>query len=57
MREIVTPDGKVYARVVVNNQHLKIQLAQSHGVWIIMDKKVIPQLRQLLTEAEFFKYL
>ena len=57
MREIVTPDGKVYARVVVNDRQLKIQLAQSHGVWIIMDKKVIPQLRQLLTEAEFFKIL
>ena len=57
MREIVTPDGKVYARVVVDEKHFKIQLTNAHGVWITMDKKIIPQLRQLLTEAEFFKLL
>ena len=57
MREIVTPEGKIYARVVVDEHQLKIQLMNAHGVWVTMDKKVIPQLRQLLTEAEFFKYL
>jgi hypothetical protein len=57
MREIVTPDGKVYARIVVDEKHFKIQLANAHGVWVAMDKKIIPQLRQLLAEAEFFKFL
>ena len=57
MREIVTPDGKVYARVEVDNEHLSIQLINYHGVVVKMDKKIIPQLRQLLTEAEFFKLL
>lgn len=57
MREIVTPEGKIYAYVEVDEKHLKIQLVNAQGVWITMDKKVIPQLRQLLTEAEFFKCL
>lgn len=57
MREIVTPEGRTYARVEVDESHLKIQLVNAKGVWITMDKKVIPQLRQLLREAEFFKYL
>ena len=57
MREIVTPDGKVYARVEVDEVHLNIQLVNSKGIWIVMDKKIIPQLVNILREAEFFKYV
>lgn len=57
MREIRKPNGEVYARVEVNEQYLRIQLAQYHNVWVVMDAKVIPQLSNILKEAEFFKYI
>ena len=58
MREIVKPNGEVYARVYVENGQLRMQLMQTETQPIIvMDAKVIPQLRQILAEAEFFKYI
>lgn len=59
MREILKPNGEVYARVKVEDGRFGIQLAQSSikDAWIYMDAKVIPQLRQILAEAEFFKQI
>lgn len=59
MREIVTPSGDVYARVKLEDGKLMIQLCRgnANNLWIGMDAKVIPQLRSILAEAEFFKHL
>jgi hypothetical protein len=59
LREIVKPNGEVYARIKVEEGRFSIQLAQSNisDTWIHMDAKIIPQLRQILTEAEFLKYV
>ena len=57
MREILKPNGEVYARVVVDEQNLKIQLAQYKNIWVVMDAKVIPQLSDILKEAVFFKHI
>lgn len=53
MREIVTPNGTIYAQVEVRDGKLIIHMKT--GYKVILDAKVIPQLRQILTEAEFFK--
>ena len=57
MREIVKPNGEVYAVVKVEEGQLKIQLKQYHDVWVHMDAKIIPQLRQILAEAEILNYV
>lgn len=58
MKEIVKPNGEVYARVQVEGGQLRIQLVQEASQpTVVMDAKVIPQLRQILTEAEFLKYV
>lgn len=58
MREIIKPNGEVYARVHVLDGQLRIQLTQAETQpTIIMDAKIIPQLRQILTEAEFLKHV
>lgn len=57
MREILKSNGEVYARVEVNEKELRIQLAQYHNMWIIMDAKVIPELSNILKEAVFFKHI
>lgn len=59
MREIVTPSGDVYARVKLEDGKLMLQLCKGSAkdLWIQMDAKVIPQLRSILAEAEFFKHL
>ena len=59
MREITKPNGEVYARVKLEDGKLQLQLAAAskHNVWIHLDAKVIPQLRQILAEAEFFKHI
>lgn len=58
MRDIVKPNGEVYARVHVVDGQLRIQLTQTESQpTIIMDAKIIPQLRQILAEAEFLKYV
>ena len=58
MREITKPNGEVYARVYVVDGQLRIQLMQTETQpTVVMDAKVIPQLRQILTEAEFLKYV
>ena len=53
MREIVTPNGSVYCTVEVKDGKLVFTLKQGHKV--VLDAKVIPQLKQILNEAEFFK--
>ena len=57
MREIYKPDGEIYCFVSVNNGLLKIKLNQGtgKGYEVRLDEKIIPQLKQVLTEAEFFK--
>lgn len=59
MKQIVKPNGDVYARVKVEDGMLQIQLCQSSipDSWITMDSKIIPQLRQILTEAEILNYV
>lgn len=59
MREIVTPTGEVYATISVDERSLLIELNQgtSKGYIIKLDKAVIPQLKTILVEAEFFKCL
>ena len=56
MREIVRPDGTVYATVSVDEKLLTIQFSRN-GYVINMDARVIPQLAAILREAEFFKVL
>lgn len=53
MREIITPSGDVYCKVEVRNGQLIITMKT--GFKVVLDAKAIPQLRQILTEAEFFK--
>lgn len=63
MKEIVSPDGKrVHAYVSVENGILIIksiywehQSGLIEGSTIRLDATTIPQLRQILVEAEFFK--
>lgn len=57
MREIVKPNGEVYALVEVQDGLLQITPKQGTGkdTTLILDAKIIPQLRQILNEADFFK--
>ncbi|CAB4125983.1 hypothetical protein UFOVP181_255 [uncultured Caudovirales phage] len=57
MREITKPNGEVYCWVGVNRGLLQIKMNQGtgKGMTVELDEKIIPQLRQLLTEAEFLK--
>lgn len=55
MREIVTPTGNVYCKVEVKDKQLIMHLKP--GYQINLDARIIPQLRQILTEAEFFKVI
>lgn len=59
MKKIVKPDGTVYCYISLEDGQLLIKLNQGKhkGLGINLDAKIIPQLRQLLNEAEFFKYL
>lgn len=59
MRKITTDKGDVYAVVALEHGILKLQLKKSSipDAWITMDAKIIPQLRSILAEAEFFKSL
>lgn len=58
MREITKPNGEVYAKVWIDESTLQIQISQqTPALTIVMDAKVIPQLRQILAEAEFFKHI
>lgn len=59
MREITKPNGEVYCWVGVDGGLLKIKMNQGtgKGMTVQLDEKVIPQLRQLLTEAEFLKII
>jgi hypothetical protein len=53
MREIVTPAGDVYCTVEVKDGKLIFTLRE--GYKVLLDSKIIPQLKQILNEAEFFK--
>ena len=53
MREIITPKGDVYCTVEVKDGKLVFTLRE--GYKVVLDAKVIPQLKQILNEAEFFK--
>jgi len=57
MREIRDTKGEVYLRVEANERHLRLQIANYHNLWVVLDARVIPQLASLLKEAEFFKTL
>ncbi len=59
MREIRRADGSVYLYVTVENGQLRFKLnsGNAKGVEVCMDAKVIPQLKQILAEAEFFKHI
>lgn len=59
MRTIVKPDGTVYCYISLENGQLLIKLNQGKhkGLGINLDAKIIPQLKQLLNEAEFLNYL
>ena len=53
MREIKRPDGTVYCTIEVSDGMIKMTLKNNYVV--LLDAKIIPQLRQILAEAEFFK--
>lgn len=55
MKDITTPTGDVYARVEVRDGKLIIHMKT--GYQVVLDAKVIPQLRQILAEADFFKVI
>lgn len=57
MKEIFKPDGEIYCWVGVDRGLLKIKMNQgtAKGCTVQLDEKIIPQLRQILTEAEFLK--
>ena len=57
MREIATPTGEVYCFVEVKDGSLRIRINQgsSKGYEFRLDEKIIPQLRNILAEYEFFK--
>ena len=53
------PDGQPCMKVSLDKNNLKLLLCHGRfaGTQIRLDAKIIPQLRQLLVEAEFFKAL
>lgn len=55
MREIINPSGETYLKVEVRDDKLTLHLKT--GYVVVLDAKVIPQLRQILAEAEFLKYI
>ena len=59
MKELYKPTGEVYCFVSVSNGLLKIKLndGPGKGYSVVLDAKIVPQFRQALTEAEFFKVL
>ncbi len=59
MKEILRPNGEVYMYVSVEDGQLRLKLnaGNAKGIEVRMDAKVIPELRQILTEAEFLKYI
>lgn len=59
MKEIIKPDGSVYAYVSVENGNLLIKLNQGKhkGLGINLDAKIIPQLRKILAQAEILNHI
>lgn len=47
----------MYVSVENGQLILKLNSGTAKGVEVRMDAKVIPQLRQILTEAEMLKYI
>ena len=59
MKQIVKPNGQPYMEVEVKDGFLKLKCLQGTAANLTyqVDAKIIPQLRQILTEAEFLKYI
>ncbi len=59
MREIVNFKGETYCYVTVEDGKLlfKLNSGDHKGMTIQFDARIIPQLRQILAEAEFFNYV
>lgn len=59
MRPIIKPNGEIYCWVEVSDNILKIKLnnGSSKGMILHLDAKIIPQLKQILTEAEILNYV
>jgi hypothetical protein len=59
MRKIIKSNGEVYMEVEVKDGFLKLKCLQGTAANLTyeVDAKIIPQLRQILTEAEFLKYI
>lgn len=57
MRAITKPNGEVYCWIAVEQGQLRIKMNQgtAKGVTLHLDAKVIPQLKQILKEAEFLQ--
>lgn len=59
MREIVKANGQPYMKVTLKENILTLYMCQGSwsGCTLEIHAKFIPQLRQLLVEAEFLKTL
>jgi hypothetical protein len=59
LKEIIKPDGTVYAQVTVEDGILLIKLKQGKykNLGIQLDAKIIPQLRTILAQAEILKQI
>jgi len=57
MREITRSNGEVYCYVSVEDGRLRFKLnsGSAKGYEVVLDAKIIPQLRAILAEADFFK--
>jgi hypothetical protein len=47
----------MYVSVEDGQLRLKLNAGNAKGIEVRMDAKVIPELRQILAEAEFLKYI
>jgi hypothetical protein len=54
MREITKPDGEVYCWVDIADSLIKIKLntGSAKGYRVVLDEKIIPQLIEILQEAQ-----
>jgi hypothetical protein len=54
MKEITKPNGEVYCWVDINDSLIKIKLniGSAKGYSVVLDKKIIPQLIEILQEAK-----
>jgi hypothetical protein len=54
MKEITKPSGEVYCWVDINDSLIKFKLntGSAKGYSVVLDKKIIPQLIEILQEAQ-----